>query len=200
MKIIPITCPNCHANVEVQEGKQYCFCTYCGTKLFLDDEAITFVYRDEAKLKELELLEKERIAREEAEKKRIQEQENQIKRHGLWKKKTLRIMILEGLVIAIWAWLMAGISHFTADQSTPESILIVCVVIISVEFFVPPIYFSVTRPIKPEEKKPNIFLLSLKMMGINYLMMLLCGCVFTLIIGLIVVFFVNIWRAITPGA
>lgn len=200
MKIIPIICPNCHANIEVQEGKQYCFCTYCGTKLFLDDESITFVYRDEAKLKELELIEKERAAHEEAEKKRIQELENQKVRYDLWKKKTLRIMILEGLSIAIWAWLMSGVVILSGNQSTPESILIFFVVIIFVEFFVPPIYFSVTRPIKPEEKKPNIFLLSLKMMGINYLMMLLCGCVFTLIIGLIVVLFVNIWRAINPVA
>ena len=169
MKIIPIICPNCHANIEVQEGKQYCFCTYCGTKLFLDDESITFVYRDEAKLKELELIEKERAAREEAEKKRIQELENQKVRYDLWKKKTLCIMILEGLSIAIWAWLMSRVVILSGNQSTPESIIIVFIVIVSVEFFVPPIYFSVTRPIKPEEKKPNIFLLSLKMMGINYL-------------------------------
>lgn len=36
MGFVKLTCPNCGANVEMSEDREYCFCTYCGTKIVQD--------------------------------------------------------------------------------------------------------------------------------------------------------------------
>lgn len=44
IKIVPLICPNCGAELEVRSDTKTCFCTYCGTKLFIDNnsETVTF--------------------------------------------------------------------------------------------------------------------------------------------------------------
>lgn len=37
VKMIPMTCPKCGASIDVKEGTASCFCTYCGTKILIDD-------------------------------------------------------------------------------------------------------------------------------------------------------------------
>ena len=66
-----LTCPGCNAGLEVEdEGRDFAFCQYCGTKIMLDDYRSTHRYVDEARvrqaeterlirLRELELEEKE---------------------------------------------------------------------------------------------------------------------------------------------
>ena len=66
-----LTCPQCGANLVVQNGKDYTFCIYCGTKVMLRNDNV-HIYRnyDEAKirqadterivkLREMEIAEKE---------------------------------------------------------------------------------------------------------------------------------------------
>lgn len=59
MKIIPVACPKCGASFEIEEGRDKCFCQYCGTQIVIDDGSRnitnTQIIRDEAKIKELEL-------------------------------------------------------------------------------------------------------------------------------------------------
>lgn len=58
MKIIDLKCPKCGGELHISEGRKDCFCEYCGSHLFLDEfNSVTSiqVFRDEAKLKELEM-------------------------------------------------------------------------------------------------------------------------------------------------
>ncbi len=72
MKVYELKCSNCGADLKVSADRKIIFCEYCGTKNLIDDEIIrsevnhsgTIVYRDEAKLRELELKEAERIREE----------------------------------------------------------------------------------------------------------------------------------------
>ena len=74
MKLIKLTCANCGAEMEMDADRKQAFCTYCGTKLFVNDEGINITNRiiDEARIKEAEVrlkeleYEHERELREEA--------------------------------------------------------------------------------------------------------------------------------------
>ena len=83
IKINSVKCPACGANIQVEEGKERIFCTYCGTQILITNEN-EYIYRniDEAKireveakkmleLKKLEMIEKKRAAAEKAKKNKI---------------------------------------------------------------------------------------------------------------------------------
>lgn len=61
-KMIPLICPRCGANIEIAEGTKVCYCTYCGTKMVLDDDSQTininynynYTKNDIARVKEAE--------------------------------------------------------------------------------------------------------------------------------------------------
>lgn len=57
MKIISLKCPECGADIDIEEGHRQCFCKYCGTKILIDDGNSTYTYRkvDEARIKEAEV-------------------------------------------------------------------------------------------------------------------------------------------------
>ena len=38
MKLVSIKCPSCGADLEINAEAKQAFCTYCGTKVFVDDE------------------------------------------------------------------------------------------------------------------------------------------------------------------
>lgn len=38
VKMISMTCPKCGANLDVKDGTKECFCTYCGTKILINDD------------------------------------------------------------------------------------------------------------------------------------------------------------------
>ena len=63
MKIVKLTCPACGANIDANE--KMTFCSYCGAKLFIDDEAtninINYTKRDEARIKDSERKERVRL-------------------------------------------------------------------------------------------------------------------------------------------
>ena len=71
IKLISVKCPECGATLEVEEGRKQIFCSYCGSKVILENDN-EYIYRhiDEAsikqteaetmlKMKELEIEEKE---------------------------------------------------------------------------------------------------------------------------------------------
>ena len=61
MKLINLRCANCGAELQIDAERKQAFCTYCGTKLLVDDESIHITNRiiDEARLKEAEIRLKE---------------------------------------------------------------------------------------------------------------------------------------------
>lgn len=40
MKMYQLKCPSCGATIEVELDRKYMFCTYCGSKIYLDDNII----------------------------------------------------------------------------------------------------------------------------------------------------------------
>ena len=55
MKLISLKCPECNAKLDVEEGRKQVYCTYCGTKILLDNENETVHRRiDDAKIKRAE--------------------------------------------------------------------------------------------------------------------------------------------------
>lgn len=38
MKLRVLKCPECRANLEIEEGCSFCYCQYCGCKITLEDE------------------------------------------------------------------------------------------------------------------------------------------------------------------
>lgn len=38
MKVKVLKCPECGANIEFEEDRNFCFCSYCGCKIVIDDE------------------------------------------------------------------------------------------------------------------------------------------------------------------
>lgn len=56
MKLISLKCPECKADLNIEEGRKMCYCQYCGTRILIDDNSSTHTYRkiDEARIKEAE--------------------------------------------------------------------------------------------------------------------------------------------------
>ena len=81
MELFKLVCPNCGSNINLDRKTDACFCPYCGTKFILDDGTVhvnqTVTYRDEAKLRELELKEEERKRKEKEEHDAAQRQKEQ---------------------------------------------------------------------------------------------------------------------------
>jgi len=57
MKLTAVICPSCGAKIKVKAGTPFCFCTYCGTQIHIDDGSTTHTHRevDEARIREAEL-------------------------------------------------------------------------------------------------------------------------------------------------
>ena len=56
MKLISLKCPECSSNLQIEEGRDKCFCQYCGAEISLNDYYSSHIYRkvDEARIKEAE--------------------------------------------------------------------------------------------------------------------------------------------------
>ena len=61
MKLINLRCKNCGAELQIDPERKQAFCSYCGTRLLLDDESINITNRfvDEARVREAEVRLKE---------------------------------------------------------------------------------------------------------------------------------------------
>ncbi|MDO4797045.1 MAG: hypothetical protein Q4A01_03390 [Coriobacteriales bacterium] len=97
VKVVPLTCPNCGGRLEIPTDLKQCFCTYCGTRIAIDDGSVTIHVHnyDEAELRRIEL-ENERHEQEE------REEASRAKKRKVW-----RIALLAYIAITL---LMAAIS------------------------------------------------------------------------------------------
>ncbi len=76
IKFVSVKCPECGAALEVEEGREQIFCSYCGSKVIIEnDNEYIYHHIDEAEikqaetdriiqLKKMEMTEKNRIAKE----------------------------------------------------------------------------------------------------------------------------------------
>lgn len=55
VKLIAVKCPECGANLQIEEGREQVFCSYCGTKIIITNDN-EYIYRhiDEAEIKQAE--------------------------------------------------------------------------------------------------------------------------------------------------
>ena len=107
MELTAINCPNCGGKVHIEEGRTLIYCSYCGTQIHIDDGTIridmTQHYVDEARMRELELQEQQRIREEQAKLEQEKRIEAELAKEKIWCKKWLIIL---GIWIAISSVLM----------------------------------------------------------------------------------------------
>ena len=108
VEMIKIQCAQCGANMEIEEDRKICFCTYCGAKMLLDDGTRSYTYRhiDEARIKEAEVNEKIRLKELEIEKDKTR---------------------LRNILIVIWITLVIAVAVFAVvillkDRDNPNSL------------------------------------------------------------------------------
>ena len=55
IQFVTIRCPECSADLQIEDGREYAFCTYCGAKVMITNDN-EHIYRtiDEAKIKQAE--------------------------------------------------------------------------------------------------------------------------------------------------
>lgn len=46
VKMIPLVCHNCGAKLDIKDGTQTCFCTYCGTKILVNNSNIKTINKN----------------------------------------------------------------------------------------------------------------------------------------------------------
>lgn len=97
-------CPNCGANIEVDELRDSFYCSYCGSQV-QRDSSNTFRIVDVAKIKEIESNE------------RLKNKEMEIGREA--NNTSRRIMII-GIAIGALLFLIAAISGFVTDSKTKK--------------------------------------------------------------------------------
>lgn len=109
MKPIILKCPGCSAILEIDKDRKQAFCPYCGTKLSLYDENeytinINEIYRDEARIRELEIYKQEQY-----EKHKVIEEKEQTRKRRL---KISLYIVLFSVILAIIGHVGA---YFTPD-------------------------------------------------------------------------------------
>ena len=116
MKMYLLKCPNCDATLEVEPDRKMLFCSYCGSKIIVDDEVkrveitknINYheTYTDEAKIKET-------ISREKI---RLQEMEYADKE----KKRNDKVIFISIGLLFLIMLLAFGMSHYYSEKSKPN--------------------------------------------------------------------------------
>ena len=125
IRFIAVKCPQCEADLSIEEGRPFAFCTYCGTKVIIKDEN-EHIYRniDEARIKESET---ERIVRlrelELEEKEKTHERKTKMISYGI----ALAFVLIGSLICivsinGIWGILIGGyIALFTYSKNRKRS-------------------------------------------------------------------------------
>lgn len=131
MKLITLNCPRCGADLNVEAGRAYVFCEYCGQKIYIDDEVqrsehtenINYTYRniDEAKIREADA----RIKEAELQERNELRKEKKIAA----KKKGRRLFLLVILLLIAFVIIrgkMGGIKEDFYVRSIGKSVKRVC--------------------------------------------------------------------------
>lgn len=103
VKIISLKCPECGADISIEEGHKQCFCQYCGAKILIDDGSTIHTYRkvDEARIKEAEVDKLIRLKELEIKQKEA-ERKGKIK---ILKIKAVLLLVFTGAIVIIFGQL-----------------------------------------------------------------------------------------------
>lgn len=111
MRLISMKCPECKANLSVEEGRKYCFCQYCGTKIMLEDDRVNktyYTYRNEARLRQVEIDREIALKKLEIEKIKVEQEEKR-------KNKNRKLKIVVSITLAIVASVSGLLGYFFKD-------------------------------------------------------------------------------------
>nr|WP_297770699.1 hypothetical protein [uncultured Butyrivibrio sp.] len=115
MKMIPFVCPQCSANLEAEEGKNFIFCSYCGTKILLHDENTTTHYEIHREINDAEIL---RVAAEERlENKRIKSANLKVLSPIIYISLCVLLFLISFICCKIKAYPTGGLFFFIASLS-----------------------------------------------------------------------------------
>ncbi|MCI7350724.1 MAG: zinc ribbon domain-containing protein, partial [Ruminococcus sp.] len=91
IKITSTTCPNCGANLPIEEGRNQMFCSYCGTSIAITNEN-EHIYRvvDEADVIHEETEQMVQLRRIELEEQRLQMEQQRMQSREKSKAKTTK--------------------------------------------------------------------------------------------------------------
>lgn len=118
MKINSIKCPECGANLLVQEDEEVMFCSHCGTQLHIspydERKRFDFSFNEKARLQKLKNQEsiREREEREKAEIRKIKLEEEQKFSKIMWRFRFVR-WTLFALLIIVCYFEMTTKNHIT---------------------------------------------------------------------------------------
>lgn len=128
MNLVHLRCPDCGADLEVDNSREFCFCQYCGTKIILE-ESDASVRRTKARLKtidkfldqreaqQIRKLEDRRIREEAAREERRRREE--IERKESWKviKVSLSIVVI-GILLLLFIGFFGSADYIDSTTST----------------------------------------------------------------------------------
>ncbi len=112
IKFVSIKCPECGSALNIEEGRQQCFCSYCGTKIMIQNDN-EYIYRhiDEAGVKQAEtdqMIRMRQMAM--AEKQQTED------------RKILRLKIIISLILAIVGSILLVVGSLAGEASgNPDS-------------------------------------------------------------------------------
>ena len=123
VNVVSLKCPDCQANIEIQEGKKKCFCSYCGRQLLLDDGSVTITHRtiDHTRIREVELEQQLKLKQMEID--AIEKKERSRKQSIL-----LGIWLLSVVVLLL-------LSIFTADEAnfSPFQLVLIADIVLGIK-------------------------------------------------------------------
>lgn len=99
LKLVPMICPECGGQIQIPPDIDTAYCTYCGTKIFVDDGSKTIHIHnyDEAELRRIEIEEQrrkeEKAEREERERQARIEAERHSEELARYKKKWRTVLV-----------------------------------------------------------------------------------------------------------
>lgn len=107
IKLISIKCPECNAVLNIEEGRNQAFCSYCGAKVLVNDEnEYTFHTIDEAEIKKAETEKLIQLRKMELLEERIQSRKHT---------RSLRLVLYAGLCATGIIMMIAGFSLGTGS-------------------------------------------------------------------------------------
>lgn len=124
--LFELKCPSCGAQLEYEEGMEYIFCKYCGTKILINDENIhTYKNIDYAEIEKAKNESKRISLQEDIIKKEYEKDEKETKRYNK------NSLIFAGILIIL---VLILVTSFSNDSNSMTGMVILIVIGLFVNF------------------------------------------------------------------
>lgn len=97
MELMKLECPNCHAQLTIENGLDECFCQYCGTKILITGQSSTLI---EAKT-QIELANKKMQLEEQRHRQRMEDRASRDQRRRETDKMIARSFLIFFVVVGL---------------------------------------------------------------------------------------------------